>query len=81
MKLSTLIVGGDTGFLHLAVALGKRVLMLMQYVGPGSAAPYGHTDWALVPRGDLPLSSISPEEVIQASAEAFPSHGTKISGK
>ena len=24
MKLSSVIVGGDTGFLHLAVALGKR---------------------------------------------------------
>src|ERR1041385_4439034 len=30
LKLSRLVIGGDTGFVHLAVALGTRVVMLVQ---------------------------------------------------
>src|SRR5205823_5653620 len=53
MKLSSVVVGGDTGFLHLAVALGKRIVMLMKPAGPGSAVPFGHPDWVVAPRDDL----------------------------
>ena len=70
MKLSSVIVGGDTGFLHLAVALGKRVVMLMKPAGPGSAVPFGHPDWVVAPRDDLPLASVQEEAVIQAVALA-----------
>jgi ADP-heptose:LPS heptosyltransferase len=71
MKLSTLIVGGDTGFLHLAVALGKRVLMLMRMSGAGSPIPYGHPDWVMAPPGGSPMDAIGLEEVVRASANAF----------
>ncbi|MBI5384612.1 MAG: glycosyltransferase family 9 protein [Verrucomicrobia bacterium] len=71
MKLSTLIVGGDTGFLHLAVALGQRVLMLMTLSGEGSAIPFGHPDWVVTPRSESPVAAIGLEKVVRASAEAF----------
>ena len=71
MKLSSVILGGDTGFLHLAVALGKRVVMLMKPAGPGTAVPFGHPDWVVAPRRDLPLASVDEEAVIQAAALAL----------
>jgi ADP-heptose:LPS heptosyltransferase len=45
MKLSSLILGGDyTGALHLAVAMGKRVVMIRDSVAPGSPYPFQHPD-------------------------------------
>lgn len=35
MQLSTLVLGGDTGMLHLAIAQGKRALMLVHNLSPG----------------------------------------------
>lgn len=68
MKLSSLIVGGDTGFLHLAVALGKRVVILMQVAGPGTPGPFGHPEWLIGPRDGGPLAGISEEQVNGAIA-------------
>ncbi|HEY3931314.1 MAG TPA: glycosyltransferase family 9 protein [Verrucomicrobiae bacterium] len=47
MKLSTLIVGGDTGLLHLAVAMGRRVVMLMRSHSRIHTHPFQHADWAV----------------------------------
>ncbi|HEY5298766.1 MAG TPA: glycosyltransferase family 9 protein [Verrucomicrobiae bacterium] len=47
MKLSTLVVGGDTGLLHLAVALGRRVVMLMRSNSRVHTHPFQHADWAV----------------------------------
>lgn len=66
MKLSTLIVGGDTGFMHLAVALGKRVVMLMLLPGSRSAVPFGHPEWVVAHTADLLIEEITPEKVIAA---------------
>ena len=71
MKLSTLIVGGDTGFLHLAVALGKRVLMLIKRVGPGAPVPFRHPDWIVEPRAALTVEHVELQQVLQASVAAF----------
>jgi ADP-heptose:LPS heptosyltransferase len=49
MKLSRLIIGGDTGVVHLAVAMGNRVIMLMHRVDSGAPTPFGHDDWAVRP--------------------------------
>jgi ADP-heptose:LPS heptosyltransferase len=49
MKLSKLIIGGDTGVVHLAVAMGNRVLMLMHRMDSGAPTPFGHDDWAVRP--------------------------------
>jgi len=65
MRLSTLIIGGDTGMLHLGVALGKKVLML---IGPGKFPnfhPYGHPDWAVTPKSSALIKDISLNEVIE----------------
>lgn len=62
-QLSTLVLGGDTGLLHLAVAMAKRVVMIMKPSIPGGTHPFQHPDWAVVPSGDLPLSSITVEAV------------------
>jgi ADP-heptose:LPS heptosyltransferase len=64
MQLSTLVLGGDTGALHLAVALGKPVLMLMHYAPPGSPTPFQHRDWILVaPRpvaiAEIPVATVN----------------------
>jgi ADP-heptose:LPS heptosyltransferase len=47
MKMSTLIVGGDTGLLHFGVAVGKKILMLMGPTNPKTYGPYGHPEWAI----------------------------------
>jgi ADP-heptose:LPS heptosyltransferase len=77
MKLSTLIVGGDTGFMHLAVALGKRVVMLMNLQGPGSAVPFRHPEWVIAPKTGSPLAEVAPEKVIEATGAALTAAGPK----
>jgi ADP-heptose:LPS heptosyltransferase len=71
IKVSTVVVGGDTGFLHLAVAMGKRVVMLMNSVGPGSAVPLGRPEWVITPHGSRTLATVPVEEVIKATAAAL----------
>ncbi|MDB6112793.1 MAG: glycosyltransferase family 9 protein [Pedosphaera sp.] len=68
---SAFVLGGDTGLLHLAVAMGKRVLMLMVPWGPGSCTPYGHPDWVLAPVRSPQLSEITPDAVNQAIVNAL----------
>jgi ADP-heptose:LPS heptosyltransferase len=71
MKLSSLILGGDTGALHLAVAMGKRVVMIRDSVTPGSPYPYQHPDWAVIPTNGRHVSSIETSAVIGACTRAF----------
>ena len=68
MKHATLIIGGDTGLLHLAVAMDKRVVMLNL---PGSAHPFQHPDWAITQTNGQPLATISPDCVNEACDRAF----------
>jgi ADP-heptose:LPS heptosyltransferase len=62
-NLSTLVLGGDTGLLHIAVAMGKRVVMLMRSILPGSTHPFLHSDWAIGPQAEGLINSISVEMV------------------
>ena len=71
MQLSKLIVGGDTGALHLAVAQGKRVVMLMSDNWPGRPYPFRHPEWSLLPLADPGINGISVREVIAACEEAL----------
>lgn len=64
MQLSTLVLGGDTGVLHLAVAMGQRVLMLLHQATPGSPVPFQHPDWALVAPRPAAVAEISVADVI-----------------
>jgi ADP-heptose:LPS heptosyltransferase len=71
MKLSSLILGGDTGALHLAVAMGKRVVMIRNSIAPGSPYPYQHPDWAITPTNGRNVSNIETSSVIEACTRAF----------
>lgn len=71
MKLSALTVGGDTGLLHLAAAMNKRVVMLMPSEARSRFHPFQHENWMLKPPGDKTIFSITPDEVIEACARAL----------
>ncbi len=66
-----LVVGGDTGLLHLAVAAGKRVVMLMQSLGPGSTHPFQHPEWAVTPSPGQPLRDLAVDRVDAACQDAL----------
>lgn len=71
MQWSRLIVGGDTGALHLAVAQGKRVVMLMNNGWPGRPHPFRHSEWSLVAPDDRNIASIQMAAVITACEQAL----------
>ena len=71
MKLSSLILGGDTGALHLAVAMGKRVVMIRDSIAPGSPYPYQHPDWAVIPATGRDVPGIETGVVIEACTQAY----------
>ena len=71
IKLSTLVLGNDTGILHLAVAMGKRVIMLLGSAEPGSCHPFQHPNWSVVPPEGQPISSILTNTVNDACARAL----------
>jgi ADP-heptose:LPS heptosyltransferase len=66
IKLSTIVVGADTGLLHLAVAMGKRVVMLIHSCVLGSSHPFQHADWTITPPTGQPVSEIQTAAVIEA---------------
>lgn len=67
VRLATLTLGGDTGLGHLAVAQGRRVVMLMRHTPPGACIPFQHPEWALAPPErsweihDIPLAAVLAE--------------------
>ena len=70
MQLSMLTIGGDTGALHLAVAQGKRVVMLMNTNRPGRPHPFRHAEWTLAPAIERNIASLEFGAVIAASEAA-----------
>jgi ADP-heptose:LPS heptosyltransferase len=66
MKLSSVVAGADTGLLHLAVAMGRRVVMLMRSNAPGHSHPFRHADWAVTPPEGKMVSEIPSAAVIEA---------------
>lgn len=71
MKLSTLVLGGDTGMLHLAVGLGKRTIMLIGHIVSGSSDLYQHREWAIVAPEGKGMKAISVETVIEETAKVL----------
>jgi ADP-heptose:LPS heptosyltransferase len=69
-SVSTAILGGDTGLLHLAVALGRRVVMIINSIGPGKCFPYRHPDWTVVPENQ-DISSVRSQQVLEACVQAL----------
>src|SRR6185312_15445186 len=71
-KLCTVLVGGDTGLLHIAVAMNKRVVMIQgPHRHPERFYPFRRPDWKLMPAAKAPISTVSVREVINASQMAF----------
>lgn len=66
MQLSNLVIGNDTGLLHLAVAMEKRVLMLMASTSPAEYGPYGHPDWTVTPVNSYKIEDIKVGDVNEA---------------
>ena len=75
VRLSTLVVGGVTGLLHLAVALQKRTVMLVGYPDREPGFPYQHRDWAITSPSGGHVSEIPISTVIEACARAFAESG------
>ena len=71
MKLSCVVAGADTGLLHLAVAMGRRVVMLMYSNAPGTSHPFQHADWTVTPPMGKTVSEIPTEAVIAACGNVF----------
>ena len=71
VKLSTLTVGGVTGLMHMAVAMQKRVLMLIGYPAREPGFPYQHRDWAVTPPGGGNVSGIRTDAVMTACVRAL----------
>jgi ADP-heptose:LPS heptosyltransferase len=74
-KLSTLTLAGDTGLLHLATAIGKRVAAIIPSTAPGNKYPFQHPEWAITPSTGEAISTIGVETVIEACE-----HGLADSG-
>ena len=79
MKLSTLVVGGVTGLVHLAVALQKRVVMLIGHPAGEPGFPYQHRDWAIIAPEGKDLVEINQDQVIAACAQAFRDQAGQVS--
>lgn len=71
MKLSSVILGSDTGMLHLAVAMNKRVVMFMADIVPGCPHPFRHADWVVPAADRRNVGEIETGAVIEACARAF----------
>ncbi len=61
-----LIIGNDTGPLHVAVALGKTILGLYGKTDPASVGPYGQLDNVIRFLPDTPWQSTATEVITRA---------------
>lgn len=70
-QMSHLTLGGDTGLGHLAVALGRRVVMLMMHRQPGACVPFLHPEWAVVPDPPGLMANITIQHVLNETAKVL----------
>jgi ADP-heptose:LPS heptosyltransferase len=71
IALSTVMVGGDTGMVHLGVALGRRVVVLAQGGGHNETQPYGHPEWVVESAAGRQVAEIEVTRVIEATGAAL----------
>jgi ADP-heptose:LPS heptosyltransferase len=79
MRLSTVIVGGVTGLLHLAVAMQRRVVMLVAEPTTEPGLPFQHKNWIIAPVEGAQVSKIKLEDVIAACTRAFGEQAGNVS--
>lgn len=71
VALSTLTLGGDSGLGHLAVAMGRRVVMLMMNTRPGACVPYLHPNWTVAPATPGRIAEITVATVVAETARVL----------
>ena len=71
MQLSSVVVGGVTGLVHMAVAMGVRCVMLVGNPEGETGFPYRHHDWAVTPPPGQSLSEMDASLVAAAIERAF----------
>ena len=64
VKLATLTLGGDSGLVHLAVAQGCRVVILLMHGLPGANRPFLHPEWAIAAKTPGCIHEITVEAVL-----------------
>jgi ADP-heptose:LPS heptosyltransferase len=75
-KLSTVVVGGDTGLIHLATAMNKRVVFLAASARyPNKFYPFRHADWKIQPPAGSGISGTTVAAVMEACKVALDSKG------
>jgi ADP-heptose:LPS heptosyltransferase len=70
-KLSSFMLGGDSGLGHIAVAAGKRIVMVMMGNQPGFCVPFQHPEWAVVPAQGTDITTVPVAGVLAATEQAF----------
>lgn len=68
--LSSIVVGGDTGLLHAALAVGRRTVMVVGPTNHLRIGPYRHPEWAVLPPTGNSIQDISFEQVLEATKTA-----------
>jgi heptosyltransferase-1 len=71
VERAAVVLGGDTGLLHVATAMGKRVVMLMGSFRSGACIPYRHSDWVLFAEAGRQIADLSVERVNEAISMAL----------
>lgn len=69
--LASVVVGGDTGLMHAALAAGKRTVMLVGPTNYNIIGPYQHPEWVVKPSQGTSIDDIRIEQVVEASKTAF----------
>jgi len=71
VQLSTVVIGGATGLLHIAVAMQKRVIMIVGKNRKETGLPFQHLDWVLRPDDSNDLATLPLETVLAACTDAL----------
>jgi ADP-heptose:LPS heptosyltransferase len=69
--LSSIVIGGDTGLLHAALAAGKRTVMVVGPTNYQLIGPYRKPEWAVRPQSGTSIETISVEQMITATQKAL----------
>ncbi len=71
VQLSTVTIGGATGLLHIAVAMKKRVIMIVGKHKLETGLPFQHPDWVVRPDDSNDLATLPLETILAACTRAF----------
>ncbi|WP_312336600.1 glycosyltransferase family 9 protein [Anaerospora hongkongensis] len=69
--LSSIVVGGDTGLLHAALAAGKRTVMVVGPTNYQLIGPYRKPEWTVRPHSGISIETITVEQLIAATQTAL----------